>query len=717
MDVKALLAKMTLEEKLAQMSQFNANCLVKDAEGGVTGPARSLSLSEEEIAATGSTLNFTGAAEMMRVQDEHMKQDRLAIPLLFMQDVIHGFRTIYPIPLGIGASFDTELMRRCSAMAAKEAAVGGTQVTFSPMVDLVRDARWGRCMESTGEDKYLNGLMAKAAVEGYQGDYSSKYNIAACVKHFAAYGAAESGRDYNTVDTSDYSLRNDYLPAYRAATDAGVDMLMTSFNLINGIPSSGNRWLLQDLLRGEWGFDGVIISDYNAFREMKVHGFCEDDYDCAKRAFAAGTDIEMMSNCYVKHGRRLVEEGIVSEEEIDKSVLRILALKEKLGLFENPYGAASVEEEKALFLCPEHRALVREAAEKSAVLLKNNGVLPLSEDAKRVAVIGPFADKGMIGFWSCHGRESEAVSAYRGFADILGDARVTFAEGCDGGIRASSDKELLDGAVEAAKGADAVVLCLGESRNMSGEGNSRADIVLSDAQKTLVREVVRVNPNTVCVIYCGRPLALSDIIDEMPACAVMWQPGTEGGSALANLLFGRVDFTARLPMSFPYHVGQAPIYYNRMNTGRPRHDDTKAGAYISQYIDYPNAPLFPFGYGLSYSEFTVSEPTLSSSEISKGENLIATVTVKNTGDRPSSALVQLYIRDVVASHARPVKELRGFKRVWLESGESAEVNFEITEDDLKFCLPEGTSVLESGEFHVTVGLSSNEKRRAAFRLI
>ncbi len=717
MDIKALLAKMTLEEKLAQMSQFNANCLVPDAEGGVTGPARSLSLTEDEISATGSTLNFTGAAEMMRVQDEHMKRDRLGIPLLFMQDVIHGFRTIYPIPLGVGASFDTDLCERLSAMAAKEAAVGGTQVTFSPMVDLVRDARWGRCMESTGEDKYLNGLMARAAVRGYQGDYSSKYNIAACVKHFAAYGAAESGRDYNTVDMSDYALYNDYLPAYKDAVDAGVDMLMTSFNLLNGVPSSGNEWLLRDVLRDKWGFGGIIISDYNAFREMKIHGFCADDYECARRAFTAGTDIEMMSNCYIKFGKRLVEEGIVTESRIDESVMRILELKEKLGLFENPYGAASVDEEKALFLCPEHRALAREGAEKSAVLLKNEGVLPLSENIGKVAVIGPFADVGMIGFWSCHGRESEAVSALRGMRDALGEERVIYAKGCDSAIRAVSDGALLDEAVKVATGADAVVLCLGEERNMSGEGNSRADIVLSDAQKTLVREIARVNPNTVSVLYCGRPLAISDIIDDMPACVVMWQPGTEGGSALANLLLGRCDFYARLPMSFPYHVGQAPIYYGRMNTGRPRHDDTRAGAYISQYIDYPNAPLFPFGYGLTYSSFEVGEPTLSAPTLKSAEVLTVSAIVTNTGSRDSSALVQLYIRDVAASRVRPVKELRNFKRVELPAGASATVSFDITEDDLSFYLADGKRIAECGEFFVYVGLSSDEKKRASFRLV
>ncbi|MBQ8290127.1 MAG: beta-glucosidase BglX [Clostridia bacterium] len=718
MDIKALLSKMTVEEKLAQMSQFNSNCLDKDSDGGVTGPARSLSLTEADIAATGSTLNFKGADEMIRMQDEHMKQDRLGIPLLFMMDVIHGFRTIYPIPLGVGASFDPDLMKRLSEMAAKEAAVGGVQVTFSPMVDLVRDARWGRCMESTGEDKYLNGLMAKAAVEGYQGDYSSKYNIAACVKHFAAYGAAESGRDYNSVDMSEYSLYNDYLPAYKVATDAGVDMLMTSFNLINGVPSSGNEWLLREVLRDRWGFGGIIISDYNAFREMKSHGFCADDYECARAAFKAGTDIEMMSNCYIKFGKRLLEEGIITEAQIDESVLRILALKDKLGMFDNPYRAASAEEEKALFLCPEHRALAREGAENSAVLLKNEGVLPISESVDMVAVIGPFADVGMIGFWSCHGKESEAVSAYRGMCDALGEERVAYAKGCDTASNAKSDEALLREAVELASRSSAVVLCLGEERNMSGESNSRADIGLSDAQKTLVREIARVNKNCVSVLYCGRPLALADIIDDMPACAVMWQPGTEGGSALANLLLGRCDFTARLPMSFPYTVGQAPIYYNRTRTGRPAHDEHAIGKmYSSHYLDCPNGPLFPFGYGLSYTAFEISAPEVSKDSMNADGSLTVCATVTNKGARDSAALVQLYIRDVVASRVRPVKELKGFERVELKAGESKVVSFEITSDMLSFKDTSDKDVLEAGEFYAFVGLSSDEKRAASFRLV
>ncbi len=716
MDLKSLLSKMTLDEKLGQMSQFNTNCLILDSEGGVTGPAMALSLTPEEIAATGSTLNFTGAAEMKKAQDEHIKADRLGIPLLFMQDVIHGFRTIYPIPLGMGASFDTDLVKECSKMAAKEAAVGGVQVTFSPMVDLVRDARWGRCMESTGEDVYLNSLMAKAQVEGYQGDYSSKYNIAACAKHFAAYGAAEGGRDYNTVDMSMRSLRDYYLPAYKACVDAGVDMVMTSFNLINGVPSSGNKWLIDDLLRKEWGFDKVVISDYNAFREMKMHGFCKDDYECAEAAMTAGTDIEMMSNCYIKHAKKLLSDGKITEEQIDKSVMRILELKEKLGLFENAYGAASEEEEKRLFLCEEHRNLVRLAAEKSAVLLKNEGVLPFSDEAKSVAVIGPFADKGMIGFWSCHGKSDEAVSAYSGIAAMLGEDKVFLAKGADSALKATPDAALIDEAVLLAGRCDCVVLALGEEANFSGEGNSRADITLSPAQKELVRRVSAVNPNTVSVLYCGRPLALGDIIDDMKATVVMWQPGTEGGSALANLLFGKVDFEARLPMSFPYHVGQMPLYYNRMNTGRPRLDEFKAGAYISQYLDYPNIALYPFGYGLSYADFEISEPTVSADVMKRGGSITVSAELKNVSDREGSALVQLYIRDTVASLVRPIKELRGFKRVRLGANASSRVEFTVTEDDLKFYTKDAGFAAESGEFKVFVGLSSAEERAVSFNL-
>ncbi len=717
MDLQALLKKMTLEQKLAQMSQFNAVFLFRDAGGEITGPAKALALTEDELNATGSVLNFIGAKRMKEIQDRHMQDDPNKIPLLFMQDVIHGYRTIYPVPLGMGATWEPALMEECCRMAAKEASVAGVQVTFAPMVDLVRDCRWGRVMESTGEDPYLNCLFAKAQVRGFQGDMTGKYDIASCVKHFAAYGAAEAGRDYNTVDMSERSLYQDYLPAYKAAVDEGVEMLMTSFNLINGVPSSGNKWLVDTVLRKEWGFDKVVISDYDAFREMKKHGYCENDYECAYRAIDAGTDIEMMSNCYVKNMSKLIDEGKVSMAQIDKAVMRILELKDKMGLFENPYGAASEEEEVKFNLCPEHRALCKKAVLKSAVLLKNDGVLPFSDNVSKVAVVGPFADKGMIGAWSCGGKEEEAVSVAEGVKNLLGAIKVKVAKGCEGTAKELPDAKEIAKAVRLAKNSDCVILCLGEKREYSGEGNSRADVTLSVAQKELVRKVVEANSNAVAVLFNGRPLALSDIIDNLPAVMTVWQPGTEGGSAVADLVFGKANFEGRLPMSFPREVGQAPIYYNRMRTGRPpRNPNDNSRGYESRYLDCLNTPLFPFGYGLSYTTFDITPPMLDKNEMVRGGEIKVSVKVKNTGSVAGSTVVQMYICDRFASLVRPMQELKAFEKVWLVPGEEKEVTFTITEDTLKFYSANNKFEAESGEFNLWVSDSAEKGDFITFKL-
>lgn len=717
MDLQSLLEKMTLEQKLAQMSQFNAVFLFRDAGGEITGPAKALALTEDELNATGSVLNFIGAKRMKEIQDRHMQDDPNKIPLLFMQDVIHGYRTIYPVPLGMGATWEPSLMEECCRMAAKEASVAGVQVTFAPMVDLVRDCRWGRVMESTGEDPYLNCLFSKAQVRGFQGDMTGKYDIAACVKHFAAYGAAEAGRDYNTVDMSERSLRQDYLPAYKAAVDEGVEMLMTSFNLINGVPSSGNKWLVDEVLRKEWGFDKVVISDYDAFREMKKHGYCENDYECAFAAIEAGTDIEMMSNCYVKNMKRLIDEGRVSISQIDKAVMRILELKDKMGLFENPYGAASEEEEVKFNLCPEHRALAKKAVLKSAVLLKNNGTLPFNTDIKTVAVVGPFADKGMIGAWSCGGKEEEAVSVAEGVRNLLDGVKVKVALGCEGVAKELPDSKEIAKAVRAARNSDCVLLCLGEKREYSGEGNSRADVTLSPAQKELVKKVVKTNPNAAVVLFNGRPLALSDIIDEMPAVMTVWQPGTEGGSAVADLVFGKADFEGRLPMSFPREVGQAPLYYNRMRTGRPpRKPNDHSKGYESRYLDCLNTPLFPFGYGLSYTTFDVTAPTLDKTEMDRNGEIKVSVKVKNTGNKAGCTVIQLYICDRFASLVRPMQELKGYEKVYLAEGEEKEVTFTVNEEMLRFYTANNKFESESGEFNVWVSDSAEKGESVTFRL-
>ncbi len=716
MNLKQLLKQMTLEQKLAQLSQYNANCLHVGVEGDVTGPAGELSLTKDQVSAVGSTLNYIGADMMKEIQDEHMENDPNKIPMLFMQDVVHGYKTIYPIPLALGASFDEDLVEECSRMAAKESAVGGVHVAFGPMVDLVRDPRWGRCMETTGEDPYLNCQMSKATVRGYQGKMKGKYDMAACVKHFAAYGGAEAGRDYNTVDMSERTLRDYYLPAYKAAVDEKVEMVMTSFNLLNGVPSSGNKWLMNDILRKEWGFKGIVISDYNAIREMKEHGYCETEMECAEKSIKATTDIEMMSATYLQQIPTLIENKKISIKEIDKAVMRVLKLKEKMGLFENPYLSADAEEENRICLSPAHREIARKAAEKSAVLLKNDGVLPFSTEVKKVGVIGPFADKGMIGFWACHGKAEEAVSVAQGIKNLLPDAQVEIVEGCSSKMNETDISSVQD-AVELAKTCDAVVICVGETAEMSGEGNSRAEIRLSLAQQTLIREVAKVNAKTAVVLFNGRPLVLEGIINDMPALVDAWQPGTEGGSAIANLLFGKVNFSAKLPMTFPKSEGQIPIYYNSYNTGRPKGDDSSDAGYCSRYQDMGNLPLFPFGYGLSYTDFEISAPKLSASAMRKKDKIKVSVTVKNTGAVDGETVVQLYIRDDFASLVRPVKELKGYKKVFVKAGGEKEVTFKINEEMLRFWTAKNKFESEKGTFTVWVSDCSNSGEGVKFELV
>ena len=616
MDIIKLLKQMSLKQKLAQISQYNAKCLHLGSNGEITGPALNLALTKEDIVSVGSTLSFVGAKEMIEMQREHLANDPNQIPLLFMQDVVHGYKTIYPVPLSIGATFDTAVAEACCEMASEEMSVGGVNVAFAPMVDLARDPRWGRCMETTGEDTYLNSEMARAMVRGFQ----KSGKVAACVKHFAAYGQAEAGRDYNTTDMSERTLREFYLPAYKAAIDEGVEMVMTSFNHLNGVPSSGNKWLVKELLREEWGFDKVVISDYNAFHEMVLNGYCATDKDCAQKAITATSDIEMMSTCYLRHISSLIDEGQVTEAQIDEAVLRILKLKEKLGLLDNPYLYANEEKEEEICLCDKHREIARCAAEKGAVLLKNDSILPFEQSvAKRVAVIGPFADKTMLGSWACHGKEEDGVSVFKGVKNLIKNAEVLSVQGCGAAIN-ESDCTGVDEAVALAKDCNFVILCLGEASSMSGEGMSRAELRLSKAQQTLIREVVKVNHNTAVVLFSGRPLVLTDIIEDIPALVVAWQPGTEGGNAIARLVFGEVNFGGKLPMTFPRSEGQLPIYYNSYPTGRPWE-----GPYGSWYQDMPNAPLFPFGFGLSYTQFALSKPTISATELGRGECIKASV--------------------------------------------------------------------------------------------
>ena len=718
MKAQQILEKMTLDEKIYHLVQMTTMTYLKsDGTDIVTGPNSTMKLDKEYIYDVGTLLNLVGAQTMIDAQTNFLKNSKNKIPPVFMQDVIHGHRTLYPINLGIAASFDRELAREVASMAAKEASLDGVSVTFAPMVDLVRDPRWGRVMESSGEDPYLNSEMAAATVKGYQGDMG-KYNIAACVKHFAAYGAAEAGRDYNTVDISERQLREYYLPAYKAAVDAGVKMLMTSFNIVDGKPSSGNKWLVNDVLRGEWGFDGVVISDYSAFEEMINHGYCEDRKECAYRAMEATSDIEMMSPCYALYLKELVEEGKITVEQIDKAVLRVLKLKEELGVFENPYRSVDLEESKRVQVGPEHRAIARNAAEQCAVLLKNDGILPLSKDIKSVAVIGPNADTGAIhGSWQCGGKIDETITVLEGVKNIVGD-RAFYAKGCNIEYD-STDESMIDEAVELASKVDAVILCLGEHQDYSGEGNCRTSIEIPAIQYKLLDKILEVNKNTAVALFTGRPLAIWELDKKAPAILNMWMPGTEGGNACANLIFGNAVPSGKITMTFPRVLGQVPIYYNAYRTGRPKleEDDFNRVRFTSSYLDMPNSPLYPFGYGLSYTEFEYSDFKLSADTMNRGDTLVASVKVKNVGKYKAKETVQLYIHDVVGSVVRPMKELKGFHKIELDVGEEKTVEFEITEKMLKYWNKDIKFVAESGKFEVFIGKDSTCKPYASFELI
>ncbi len=716
---KEILAKLSLDEKIYHLEQVTTATFVPSLKkpNVVTGPDSALKLDEKLVFEAGTSLNLIGAETMIEAHDYYMEHSKNKIPPVFMQDVIHGHRTLYPINLAVAASFNRELARELAGMAAKEASLDGVSVTFAPMVDLVRDPRWGRVMESSGEDPYLNSEMAKSTVQGYQGDMG-KYNIAACVKHFAAYGAAEAGRDYNTVDMSERTLREYYLPAYKAAVDAGVKMVMTAFNIVDSVPCVGNKHLVKDILRDEWGFDGVVISDYSAVEEMIVHGACEDKKEAAYRAMEATLDIEMMSSCYAMHLKELLNEGKITEEQIDKAVLRILDLKEELGVLDNSYRTVNPKEAKEVQLSTEHRALARKGAEESAVLLKNDGILPLSKNVGSVALIGPNANTGAIhGSWQCGGKIDETVTVYEGLRNILGD-KVKYAPGCYIEYD-SEDTSLIDEACSLAKNCDCVVLCLGEHQDYSGEGNCRASIELPEVQYKLLDRILEVNKNVVVALFTGRPLAIERLHKTAPAILNMWMPGTEGGNACANLLFGDVVPSGKITMTFPRVLGQCPIYYNHYTTGRPKlpQDDYNRVRFTSSYLDIPNSPLYPFGYGLSYTSFEYSDLKLSDTTMKPGEKLVASAKIKNTGKYKAKEAVQLYIRDIKGSCVRPVKELKGFEKIELDAGEKKTVSFEINEEMLKYWNKELKFVAEKGEFEVFIGKDSACSPFAKFELI
>jgi beta-glucosidase len=692
--VNALLAQMTLEEKLGQLQQL-------DGEGNGNFRPEHLELIRKGL--LGSTLNVRGAQRTNQVQRVAMNESRLKIPLLFGFDVIHGYRTIFPIPLAEASSWDPTLAERSAAVAAQEANNVGLRWTFAPMVDIARDPRWGRITEGAGEDPFLGAAFARARVRGFQGDdYGATDKILACAKHFVAYGAAEGGRDYNTTDLSENTLREIYLPPFKAAVDAGVGTLMSSFNAINGVPASANAFTLTKVLRDEWKFDGFVVSDYTSVRELINHGIAANEEEAAAAALNAGVDMEMVSRSYNQFGPQLLKQNKLTTATIDEAVRRILRIKFRLGLFDRPY--TDEAREPASLLRPESIRLAREIAGRSMVLLKNDReTLPLNKNVGSIAVIGPLADdrRAPLGWWAGDGKEENTVTPLAGIkAKVSAQTKVGYAKGCD--VLGESTAGFQE-AVDLAKASDVAIVFVGEIHEMVGEAASRVTLDLPGRQMELVQAIHATGKPVVVVLVNGRPLSVGWIVNNAPAILESWMGGTESGNAIADILFGDVNPGGKLPVTVPRTVGQVPIYYNHMNTGRPPEAQNR---YTSKYFDAPWTPLFPFGYGLSYTTFKIGQPQLSAPRISANGKLTVSVEVENTGRRAGDEVVQLYIRDLVATMTRPVKELKGFQRVSLQPGEKRHVEFVLGPEHLGFWNREMKYIVEPGEFRVMVGSNS-----------
>lgn len=703
--INALLARMTLEEKLGQLQQLD---------GEANGNFRPEHLELARKGLLGSTLNVRGVERSNQLQRVAVEESRLKIPLIFGFDVIHGYRTIFPIPLGEASSWDPEVAERAASIAARESRAAGVHWTFAPMVDIARDARWGRIAEGSGEDPYLGAQLARARVRGFQGqDYSAPDRIVACAKHWAAYGAAEAGRDYNTTDVSETTLREIYFPPFKAATDAGVGTFMSAFNDLNGVPASANPFTLTKVLRDEWKFDGFVVSDYESVKELMNHRVAASEAEAVRQALAAGVEMEMVSRLYNKHAAQLIKEGKLSQATLDEAVRRILRIKFRLGLFERPYADAS--RERAALLSREHLDAARDIAARSMVLLKNEReTLPLDKFRGTIAVIGPLADsqKDMLGSWSGDGNAADAVTLLAGLRAKAGvGVQVTYAKGCE--VDGNSDAGFAE-AVAAARGADVVIVAVGESAEMSGEAASRSSLDLPGRQLDLVKAVHATGKPVIVVLMNGRPLSINWIAENAPAILETWFAGTQGGNAIADVLFGTVNPGGKLPVTFPRNAGQCPIYYNQKSTGRPPDANNK---YTSKYLDVPWTPLYPFGYGLSYTKFRLTNLQLSAQSIRADGRLTATVEVENVGTRIGDEVVQLYLRDVASSVTRPVKELKGFVRITLRPGESRRVVFHLGPEHLGFYNREMRFMVEPGEFKVFVGASSQDGLEASFSVI
>ncbi|ELR70569.1 Beta-glucosidase [Fulvivirga imtechensis AK7] len=718
--IEALIRQMTLEEKVGQLNFYVGDLFN-------TGPTVRTTESDkfDQLIREGKLtglFNVHGAAYTGRLQKIAVEESRLGIPLLFGADVIHGFKTVFPIPLASAASWDLEAIEKAERVAAIESTAAGINFNFAPMVDISRDPRWGRIAEGAGEDPFLGSEVAKARVRGFQEQsLTDPQTMAACVKHFAAYGAPDGGRDYNTVDMSERLLREMYLPPYKAGIDAGAATIMTSFNELNGIAASGSQFLLRDILRKEWGFKGMVVSDWQSVNEMVAHGNAANNAEAAMMALKAGVDMDMMGDVYLEEVPRLVNEGKLDIKFVDEAVRNVLKLKYDLGLFDDPYRYSDTIREKNNIRAVEHLEAARDVAKKSIVLLKNKEkLLPLKKSIGTIAVIGPLADNqaDMNGTWSFFGEAQHPITFLQGIKDaVSGQSRVLYAEGCNLYDRS---KDKFAEAVNIAKKADVVILAVGESAVMNGEAGSRSDIRLPGIQPELVMEIAKTGKPVVALVMSGRPLDLSWLDENIPAILEVWTLGSEAGNAAADVLFGDYNPSGKLPVTFPRNVGQVPIYYNHKNTGRPYEGDysepLSERIYRSKYRDVQNSPLYPFGYGLSYSTFEYSDITLSADTLNAGESITASVSITNEGPYDGEEVVQLYIRDLVGSVTRPVKELKGFKKLMIKNGETVKVDFTLSSDDLSFYRHDMTYGIEPGDFQIFIGSDSKNVKEQHFVL-
>ncbi len=725
---KSLLAKMTLEEKIGQLN------LVTPGGGMLTGAVVSADVeSKIKKGQVGGLFGIYSPEKVRKAQDLAVKGSRLHIPLIFGLDVIHGHKTIFPIPLGMSASWDLDLIKASSVVAAKEATADGLNWAFSPMVDIARDARWGRISEGSGEDPYLGGLIAKAVVQGYQGkDLSLSHTMMACVKHFALYGGAEAGREYNTVDMSKIKMYEYYLPPYKAAIDAGAGSIMSSFNEIDGVPATGNKWLLTDLLRKQWGFKGFVVSDYTSLNEMTAHGM-GDLQTVSALALNAGLDMDMVGEGLLTTLGKSLKEGKVSIAAIDQACLRILEAKYKLGLFDDPYKYIDEARPAKDILVQENRDAARKMAAHSMVLLKNDQQLLPLKTTYNIALVGPLADnkRNMLGTWVVAGDWTKSVSVKEGLTNALGNqVSIRYAKGANISddtafakrvnvfgteidIDAKSSEQLIKEAVDITNQSDVIVAVMGEAADMSGESSSRADIGLPESQQKLLAELAKTGKPIVLVLINGRPLTLVNESKQATAILEAWAPGTEAGNAIADVLLGKYNPSGKITATFPRSVGQIPIYYNHKNTGRP-YDGTGFPKFKSNYLDESNDPLFPFGYGLSYTSFAYSPVKLSKTQLKGQEKLMASVIVQNTGKYAGEEVIQMYISDPVASVARSVKDLKGFQKIALQPGETKEIKFEISTEELSFYNSELKKIWEPGQFLVHIGTNSSQVQSATF---